>query len=172
MGSDWIMDPMLHLVDRSSGIIDPTLGSTDMSAQDLKLGCQWLRPVTSNALFFIKALAQSGAKREGVASLSPPPLCREGWRNGECRRGLSRSCAENGLDAGDVRGGRMTGWRSVECGGARCRVQCSQRRDALGHVNPDGERGRAAPRRTVGPESLSPRYYPFLRSFLIEFPIP
>ena len=32
MGSDWIMDPILHLVERSSGIIDPTLGSTDMSA--------------------------------------------------------------------------------------------------------------------------------------------
>ena len=35
MGSDWIMDPILHLVERSSGIIDPTLGSTDMSAQVL-----------------------------------------------------------------------------------------------------------------------------------------
>ena len=31
MGSDWIMDPTLHLVERSSGIIDPTLGSIDMS---------------------------------------------------------------------------------------------------------------------------------------------
>ena len=25
------MDPILHLVERSSGIVDPTLGSTDMS---------------------------------------------------------------------------------------------------------------------------------------------
>ena len=32
MGSDWIMDPILQLVERSSGIIDPTLGSMDMSA--------------------------------------------------------------------------------------------------------------------------------------------
>ena len=32
MGSDWIMDPILHLVERSSEITDPTLGSTDMSA--------------------------------------------------------------------------------------------------------------------------------------------
>ena len=31
MGSDWIMDPILQLVGRSSGIIDPTLGSMDMS---------------------------------------------------------------------------------------------------------------------------------------------
>ena len=30
MGSDWIIDPILHLVKRSSGIIDPTLGSTDI----------------------------------------------------------------------------------------------------------------------------------------------
>ena len=34
MGSDWIMDPILHLVERSSGIIDLTLGSTDMSGDD------------------------------------------------------------------------------------------------------------------------------------------
>ena len=33
MGSDWTMDPILHLVERSSGIIDPTLGSTDMSVK-------------------------------------------------------------------------------------------------------------------------------------------
>ena len=26
--------------------------------------------------------------REGVVPPPPPPLCREGWRNGECRRGL------------------------------------------------------------------------------------
>ena len=32
MGSDWIMDPILQLVERSFGIIDPTLGSMDMSA--------------------------------------------------------------------------------------------------------------------------------------------
>ena len=32
MGSDWIMDPILQLVERSAGIIDPTLGSMDMSA--------------------------------------------------------------------------------------------------------------------------------------------
>ena len=31
MGSDWIMDPILQLVERSSGIIDPTLGAMDMS---------------------------------------------------------------------------------------------------------------------------------------------
>ena len=30
MGSYWIMDPILHLVERSSAIIYPTLGSTDM----------------------------------------------------------------------------------------------------------------------------------------------
>ena len=29
--SDWIMDPILHLVERSFGIIDPPSGSTDMS---------------------------------------------------------------------------------------------------------------------------------------------
>ena len=29
MGSDWIMDPILQLVERSSGIIDPTLGFMD-----------------------------------------------------------------------------------------------------------------------------------------------
>ena len=29
MGSDWIKDPMLQLVERSSGIIDPTLGAMD-----------------------------------------------------------------------------------------------------------------------------------------------
>ena len=28
------MDPILHLVERSSGIIDPTSGSTDMSGVD------------------------------------------------------------------------------------------------------------------------------------------
>ena len=31
MGFDWIMDPRLFLVERSSGIIDPTLGYTPMS---------------------------------------------------------------------------------------------------------------------------------------------
>ena len=31
VGSDWIMDAILHLVERSSGIMDPTSGSTDMS---------------------------------------------------------------------------------------------------------------------------------------------
>ena len=34
VGSDWIMDPILHLVERSSGIIDPTSGSADMSVWD------------------------------------------------------------------------------------------------------------------------------------------
>ena len=29
MGSDWIMNPILQLVERSSGIIDPPLGSMD-----------------------------------------------------------------------------------------------------------------------------------------------
>ena len=32
MGSDLIMDPILTLVERSSGIIDPTLGSTEVPA--------------------------------------------------------------------------------------------------------------------------------------------
>ena len=31
VGSDWIMDAILHLVERSSGIMDLTSGSTDMS---------------------------------------------------------------------------------------------------------------------------------------------
>ena len=31
------MDPILHLVERSSGIIDPTLGSTDMSGYDISI---------------------------------------------------------------------------------------------------------------------------------------
>ena len=31
MGFYWIMDPILQLVERSPGIIDPTLGSMDMS---------------------------------------------------------------------------------------------------------------------------------------------
>ena len=34
MGSDWIMDPILQLVERSSRIIDPTSGSMDMSGTE------------------------------------------------------------------------------------------------------------------------------------------
>ena len=30
------MDPILHLVERSSGIIDPTSGSLDLSAWDIR----------------------------------------------------------------------------------------------------------------------------------------
>ena len=32
MGSDWIMDPTLHLAEKYYGIIDPTLGSMLVSA--------------------------------------------------------------------------------------------------------------------------------------------
>ena len=41
-----------------------------------------------HAGFLIRALAHSGANREGGVASTPPPLCREGWRNGECRREL------------------------------------------------------------------------------------
>ena len=40
MRSDWIMDPILQLVERSSGIIDPTLGSMDMSGQNHSGRCE------------------------------------------------------------------------------------------------------------------------------------
>ena len=40
-----------------------------------------------HAGFLIGALTHSGAKREGGCIT----LCREEWRNGECRRGLTRA---------------------------------------------------------------------------------
>ena len=39
MGSDWIMDPILHLVERSSRIIDAPFGSMDMSAANIDSTC-------------------------------------------------------------------------------------------------------------------------------------
>ena len=49
MGSGWIMDPTLHLVERSSGIIDLTLGSMDVSGYmhiyilSIDLNCGFVR---------------------------------------------------------------------------------------------------------------------------------
>ena len=51
MGSDCIMDPILHLVERSSGIIDSTLGSTDTSAPKPTYPQNLVSPRISATLF-------------------------------------------------------------------------------------------------------------------------
>ena len=52
-----------------------------------------------HAGFLIGALAHSGANREGGGRITvpPPTQCREGWRNGECRRGLRKNIFYNYL---------------------------------------------------------------------------
>ena len=94
MGSDWIIDPILHLVKRSSGIIDPTLGSTDIGyvwfltylktdLQHLKMfiallclnGVEWLslRPIpgTEEPRIRRESLCPKGGRRQQRPPLDP-----------------------------------------------------------------------------------------------------
>ena len=72
MGSDWIMDPILHLVERSSGIIDPTFGSTDMSGSSLLL---------------VKETSNCAKMINGIASVCIMPCMRSRVQTeADCRR--------------------------------------------------------------------------------------
>ena len=75
---------MLHLVERSSGIIDPTLGSTDMSAPDMGLdrvdaiSDQWDRELGKSFVFsFVDPIVYSRPKPR-PAVLPGKPSARPG----------------------------------------------------------------------------------------------
>ena len=63
-------------------------------SQDLQIGCQRFNLMTSNTLFFFNQSSNSSRSQTQGGRVTPTPLCREGWRNGEYRRGLKPNSDE------------------------------------------------------------------------------